>query len=254
MTTKRPFSDDFRPDIRQWLVWIPTALGIGVLVGILVTFGHLAFEPPQTRAENLLPEPVEAVLPSMVPVATATGASVKPRPSPDPSADPPPDPTRTPHETTPTPSAHDSAGGSTSHPAKPPPAPPATPSPSKRPPTTNPTKTNPPPAAPLTGRYRVLNSWDDGFIGEVLVGNDSDQPHDWTVKLRFPDGVGRLYASWVSGAPDATLTREGNTYVWRSGVPVDGWSQVPLQFQFSNRPGSGTWPSLCTANGADCRS
>jgi hypothetical protein len=71
------------------------------------------------------------------------------------------------------------------------------------------------------------------------------------VVLRFPDSVGPLYTSWVEGAPQATLTRSGQTYVWHSGVPVGGRSSVPLRFQFA-RHGGGMSPSLCTVNGIAC--
>lgn len=241
MNTQRPFTDDFRPDMRQWLVWIPTAIGIGLLLGILVTFGRLAFMPAPPGRESLLPEPVVAVLPSMTPVATSTPSSAAPRPSANPSP--------TPRETVPP--GHDSGRGRPPHKVTPVPGRPATPSPSKRPPRPKPTKTTPPETAAITGRYQVLNAWGEGFIGEVLIGNDSGQPRDWTVVLRFPDSVGRLYTSWVEGAPQATLTREGDTYVWHSGVPLGARSSVPLRFQFA-RQGSGMSPSLCTVNGTSC--
>jgi len=218
------------------MIWIPTAIGIGLLIGILVTFAQLAFVPPRTSETGPLPEPVVAVFPSMTPVATST-------PSP-----------RTPVSTSPTPratvpaAAHDRGRGASRGVTTPPVTPPGP----KRPPKPKPTWTHRPEAAQLTGQYEVLTEWEDGFIGGVLIGNDSDEPRDWVVELRFPDGVGRLDASWVAGAPEATMTRDGRTYVWHSGVPVGGRSSVPLRFQF-RRHGDGRSPALCTVNGTACR-
>ncbi|MFV2020944.1 cellulose binding domain-containing protein [Micromonospora sp. LOL_023] len=110
-----------------------------------------------------------------------------------------------------------------------------------------------PPADPhLSGRYRVLDKFGDGFIAEVLVVNSSGQGRDWTVTLRFPGNVGRLYAAWVEGAPQATMSRSGQDYVFTSGVPVAGHSSVPLRFHFERR-GGGTDPDRCAVNGVACR-
>lgn len=246
MHTQRPFSDDFRPDIRQWLMWIPSALGIGLLLGILVTFGQLAFLPPPPGKESRLPEPVVAVLPSLTPVATsssgaATGATASASPAP---------------QTTDRLAEHDSGrtnGRGSGREVRPSPGPPVSPAPSHRPPKPEPTRSHPsrPETAPVTRLYRVVNAWDDGFIGEVLVVNDSDAPRDWTVVLRFPDNVDRLYTSWVEGAPQATLTRVGRNYVWHSGAPVGARSSVPLRFQFARHDG-GNSPAICTADGTAC--
>lgn len=82
----------------------------------------------------------------------------------------------------------------------------------------------------MTGTYRVLNSYDDAFIAEVLVSNGGRTAVNWTVVLRFPGTVGRLITSWVESAPQASLTSSGQTYTWRSGVPVPAGSSVPLRF------------------------
>ncbi|MFY1699513.1 MULTISPECIES: cellulose binding domain-containing protein [unclassified Solwaraspora] len=121
--------------------------------------------------------------------------------------------------------------------------------------TTAPARTTPPapPANPeVIGQYRVLQQFGDAFIAEVLVVNTSRRDRDWTVTLRFPGNVGRLYAAWVEGAPQATLRQSGRDYIFTSGVPVAGNSSVPLRFHFERR-GHGSEPQRCAVNGAACR-
>ncbi|WP_326553035.1 cellulose binding domain-containing protein [Micromonospora sp. NBC_01813] len=146
-------------------------------------------------------------------------------------------------------------------PAPPSPTPSPTPTPvpatpAMPPPTTGPALSTvvPPPSADphLTGRYRVLDKFGDGFIAEVLVVNSSGQGRDWTVTLRFPGNVGRLYAAWVEGAPQATMSRSGQDYIFTSGVPVAGHSSVPLRFHFERR-GHGADPDRCAVNGVACQ-
>lgn len=130
-----------------------------------------------------------------------------------------------------------------------PPARPAAPSRAR--PSTAPRPT-PPPDAPVRGRYRVVDSFPDGFIGEVLVTNSSPRDRDWTVRLAFPGTVGDLRTSWVESAPQATLSTAGDTFVWSSGVPVAAGSTAVLRFHFA-RSGDDERPLSCTVNGTACR-
>ncbi|MFY1637777.1 hypothetical protein ACN27F_31650 [Solwaraspora sp. WMMB335] len=214
--------------------WVVVLSGLGVMIVIfLVATGCVSV---QSRAIGELPRQP----------ATAT-----PAPGPRPAASAPPVNT----------------GGQLVAAAPPPsgeailaPAPPS-PSPSTMPPappTTVPpaTSTAPPPAEPepdwkVLGQYRVMDQYHDAFIAEVLVMNTSRRDRDWTVTLRFPSNVGRLYAAWVDGAPQANLRRSGADYVFTSGVPVDGHSAVPLRFHFE-RHGRGAEPLHCVVNGAPC--
>lgn len=109
----------------------------------------------------------------------------------------------------------------------------------------------PPQRVDVTGRYRVMESFHDSFIGEVLVTNDGRAARQWTVELRFPGNVGGLRTSWVESAPQATLRRSGERYFWTSSVPVGAGSAVPLRFHF-DRSGGGDTPSECRTNGGRC--
>jgi hypothetical protein len=115
----------------------------------------------------------------------------------------------------------------------------------------SPARTTPTPPGPVTGRYRVVDSFEDGFIGEVRVSNASDRENDWVVRLRFPANVGELKASWVESAPQATLSRSGSWYVWSSEVPLSAHGQALLRFHYA-RSGPGDVPAACTVNGAAC--
>lgn len=131
------------------------------------------------------------------------------------------------------------------------------PAPVTRPPRSQPAAPTSQPAAPppersdVTGRYRVMSSYHDSFLGEVLVINRGRTDRQWTVELRFPENVGRLRTAWVESAPQATLRRSADRYIFTSTAPVAAGSSVPLRFHF-DRSGRGETPSECRANGTRC--
>ena len=96
----------------------------------------------------------------------------------------------------------------------------------------------------------MVQSFGDGFIGEVLIRNASGRDLDWRADLRFPD-ADRLITSWVESAPQATLTQSGDRFVWSSGVPVPAGGEVALRFHFG-RDGTVDRPASCLVNGTTC--
>jgi hypothetical protein len=118
--------------------------------------------------------------------------------------------------------------------APPPPSPAVSPSPSP-----SPSKKDD--RNDVTGRYRVLSSYGDSFIAEVLVTNASSGFRSWTVTLVFPDGV-----------PQPTLRRSGQRYTFTSAVPIPPKSSIELKFDFS-RSGRNNNPASCRTNGVTCR-
>jgi hypothetical protein len=201
------------------------ALRMAAVLALVLVAGVAGVLLARTRHEPAaLPPPPPPFLPApsapAAPPATAT-------------APVPPPTTRTPAATVP--ASVDRPDG-TSRPAS---------APRSRPPSAR------PPRPALTGTYRVVDSFDDGFIGEVLIANPTGQDRDWTVRLRFPDNVGELRTSWVESAPQATLRTEGDTFVWRSGVPAPAGGRVALRFHFA-RSGAGDRPVSCTVDGAAC--
>ena len=111
--------------------------------------------------------------------------------------------------------------------------------------------TSPAAVPTVTGHYRVTAPYDREFIGEVLVTNTGGQPENWVVELTFPDDVGDLRTSWVESQPQPTLTRSGDRYIWRSGVPVGPGASHALRFQYAHT-GTGGRPRSCTVNGSPC--
>ena len=211
------------PTLRELLPWVPSALGVMVLIALLiVAAGRFSAKPEQDRAV-----PPAPFLPVPAPTFTPPPPSLLPPASPSPSVSARPD-----RQVTAS----------------------ATPRPGRTATRTSPpsTTTAPAPApAAVSGRYRVVESFDDGFIGEVLIADEAGRDSDWRVELRFPAAVGDLITSWVESAPQATLRRSGAGYIWTSGVPVPARGQVALRFHFA-RSGTGDQPTSCTVNGQTC--
>jgi hypothetical protein len=213
--------------LRNLVPWLPTAVAVGFLLVSLVTVATVA-----VRGDAESPVPVRAAPPVLQSFAPQTPS---PAPSSAPSATPrgegaigvaePPrtGPSRVPEAQRSTP---ERARTSSAAPA---------PSTGKGP----------------TGTYRVLDSFDGGFIGEVLITNPARTETGWTVTLTMPETITGLVTSWVEGAPQATLDVDGRTYTWRSGVPEGAGSSVPLRFHV-NRDGGPERPARCTVNGTSC--
>ncbi|SCG64652.1 cellulose binding domain-containing protein [Micromonospora inositola] len=107
----------------------------------------------------------------------------------------------------------------------------------------------PPPVRPLeSGRYGVANTWDGGFMGEVLIVNADSTRRGWTVRLAFSEG--RIVAYWVAGAEGGSGSVFDGVLTYRSGVDLASGQSVPLRFQVENT--RTTRPELCTVNGSRC--
>ncbi|MFI9641511.1 cellulose binding domain-containing protein [Micromonospora sp. NPDC051925] len=109
----------------------------------------------------------------------------------------------------------------------------------------------PPPSSPMSGRFSVLDSWNnEAFIGEVLLRNGDRVSRPWTVRLVPPAGS-RLVTSWVEGAPQGSPRMSGGVFTYTSGVDVGPGATVPFRFHFENTGGS-IRPSRCTVDGTAC--
>jgi hypothetical protein len=220
--------------LRPAMPWVPTVLGVGALIALLLVAAAPFSDKPDPQF-GPAPQPFLPAEP-LIPVQGS--------PSAGPSAPQTSAATAAPGEGASAPSAERTTPVTATRPTTQPATRPTTARPA-------PTRTTQAPPATVTGRYRVVDSFGDGFIGEVLVGNGGGQSRDWTVRLRFPAHVGELITSWVESAPQATLTRSGSTYVWSSVAPVTAGGEAMLRFHF-RRSGTGDRPSACTVNGTGC--
>ncbi|MGV9214589.1 cellulose binding domain-containing protein [Micromonospora sp. RB23] len=107
----------------------------------------------------------------------------------------------------------------------------------------------PPPQQPpaVGGRYRVVQSFDGGFIGEVLIVNASGVDRGWTVRFEFAGG--RLVTTWVEGVPQGTVRQFDGGFTYVSGVDVPAGGSVALRFHLER---ASTTPRGCTVDGARC--
>ncbi|EEP70721.1 hypothetical protein MCAG_01048 [Micromonospora sp. ATCC 39149] len=207
--------------------WIVVSVGVVVMVVLLfVALGTYRTRGPVGEAfpapEWTMPQPT-MTLPTLPPTVsrsvTESPAPVvpglSPRSSPSPSTARPTKP-----DAIPTP-----GGGSRS---ASPPAPPAPP--------------------PFTGAYRVLETYNGAFIGEVLVRNESRSSQGWTVRMTFP--YANLVTAWIEGAPQGRISRSGDTWTFTSGADLNPGAAVPLRFHYDR-----TWatrPTACTVGNVGC--
>jgi hypothetical protein len=217
---KQASSFDFADGQRDGLVvWVPAIVGVGLLAGLLLAV--LAWTPVAgTSSPAARQRTAQATPPSAGPLIPQTPAA----------------PGRLP-----------SAGGRAT--LAPPrhirPAPP----PASRSAASNAPRTALP--ADVTGRYRVVDSYRTGFIGEVVISNASSGPRPWSVRLVVGSTVGVMRTFWVESQPQATLRRSGPAYIFTGSVPVAGRSAVVLRFQF-DRSGPDPEPVSCLTNGLTC--
>ncbi|MGC4755803.1 cellulose binding domain-containing protein [Micromonospora trifolii] len=99
----------------------------------------------------------------------------------------------------------------------------------------------------MTGRYRVVQSFDGGFIGEVAMVNTSARSRGWTVRLEFSGG--RLVTAWVEGVPQGTIRQSDDGFTYVSGVEVSPGGSVSLRFHMERASHT---PRECTVDGARC--
>ncbi|MEV4656333.1 cellulose binding domain-containing protein [Micromonospora sp. NPDC049301] len=99
----------------------------------------------------------------------------------------------------------------------------------------------------VSGRYRVVQSFDGGFIGEVLIVNAAGEDRGWTVRLDFAGG--RLVTAWVEGVPQGTVRQSDDGFTYASGVRVPAGGSASLRFHWERASSS---PQVCTVDGVRC--
>jgi endoglucanase len=97
--------------------------------------------------------------------------------------------------------------------------------------------------------YRVPNTWNGGFTGDVAITNLGDRIDGWRLQWSFPSGQ-QVTASWnadvVSSGSAATATNVSYNPVIQTGATVS--------FGFNaNVSGANVDPTSFTLNGVECR-
>ncbi|MEH1102602.1 cellulose-binding protein [Micromonospora sp. CPCC 205561] len=207
--------------------WIVVSVGVLVMVVLLaIALGAYRGRGPAFDAQPG-PPPL-SLLPEPPPTATTPAATTRPS------------------RATPTPPTR----AATARPTPGRPTPARSPSPSPTPAGGDETALVAPPASappPVSGRYRVVESYADGFVGEVLVSNASSTGRPWAARLTFPDG--RLGSAWLEGAPQGTAQRIDDGFTYRSGQDLAGGASARLRF-YVESPQSR--PTTCTVEGRGC--
>ncbi|MFJ8582979.1 cellulose binding domain-containing protein [Micromonospora sp. NPDC093277] len=209
--------------------WIVVSIGVIVMVVLLVVALGAA-RGRRTYADGTPPEPVMP-LPEL---STAATTSSPPRPdgTPVPRGPSPESPVVLPGRPTPSLSAGATAGSR------------AAPS-SAAPPAARIASSEP---SPVTGRYREVERFHGGFIGEVLLVNSGDRPSGWTVTLSFPRG--RLTSSWVESAEQGTASFADGVFTYRSRVDLAPGASVALRFHIEKTGDS--QPASCLVGTMEC--
>lgn len=99
----------------------------------------------------------------------------------------------------------------------------------------------------MTGRYRVVDTFDGGFIGEVLIRNTTADRRGWTVRLTYSGG--RFVTAWVENTEQGTATLIEGGFTYRSGVDVAPGGTARLRFHMER---TGSSPTACTVDGLPC--
>jgi hypothetical protein len=206
----------------SYLPWIPAIVGLGIVASLLLAV--LLLRPAggtdtPTAGRVTTPAVQPPAAPVLTPVPPSPSASVTPR-SVSPRPRSPAAPSRVATVATATRSAVAGAP-----------------------------RTVPP--ADVTGRYRVVSTYQMEFIAEVLVSNAWGSPRHWSVQLRFGSNVGTLRAFWVNAQEQPSMRRSGDSYIFTSSVPLAARSSAALRMRF-DRWGPNIMPESCTTNGLTC--
>jgi hypothetical protein len=175
--------------IEALLPWAPVLVGIGILIGFIVSVFVLPVgNPSKPGFPDLAGPPI--VPPEPTEPADEEQADQGPRYL--------------------VPEAYEVQYSPTPSPSPPPPPPPAF-------------------DPGLIGKYKVEQLYGDVFIAAVVIVNESDQAAGWTVELAYGRDVGRLNTFWVDGTAQPGLETVDERYVFTSAEDVPAGSAVALK-------------------------
>ncbi|MFI5839987.1 cellulose binding domain-containing protein [Catenuloplanes sp. NPDC051500] len=101
--------------------------------------------------------------------------------------------------------------------------------------------------AGLGARYVLGSTWGEGFVSNLVIGNDTGAPTTWQVRLTYPANVEIA----VTGFWNATASVSGATLVLDGG-PLAADGEVQAGFQATKNTPAQVNPTSCTINGSPC--
>ena len=211
--------------------WILVSIG-GVAMMVLLVIAAGAYRAPGPGFDPVPPGPPAVAVPIPAERASSAGqAGTEPPPPAMPGLSP---------RRTDRPSPSSSASRTPEPPAAMPP--PHTTAPPPAPPSA-------PPAAPppLEARYQVLQTFPNGFIGEVSIRNASRGDLGWVARVEYPGG--RVVTAWLEGVPQGTFRDRRGTLTYRSGPDLAAGSTVLLRFHIES---AHPRPAGCAVSGRSC--
>jgi hypothetical protein len=178
--------------IEALLPWAPVLVGIGILIGFIISIFVLPVSgPSQPAFPNLGAPPV--------------------LPPPEPAEGPPGEPAGLSPRSM-VPEAYEVQYSPTPAAPPPPPAPEFDPG--------------------VTGKYKLDEVYGDVFIGAVIVTNESGEAAGWTAELAFGGDVGELNTFWVDGTSQPSLQQVDDRFLFTSTQDVPPESSVLLKMHF----------------------
>ncbi|WP_431727460.1 cellulose binding domain-containing protein [Verrucosispora sp. TAA-831] len=129
-------------------------------------------------------------------------------------------------------------------------SPPAVSTPEPSPSAPSPPRSSAAPAAkpaPIEARYRVMDTFQGGFIAEVLIRNTSRSDLGWVARVEYAGG--RVVTAWLEGVPQGTFDGRRGTLTYRSGPDLSAEASVALRFHIEFADPS---PRNCSVSGRAC--
>ncbi|WP_223884232.1 cellulose binding domain-containing protein [Micromonospora craniellae] len=101
--------------------------------------------------------------------------------------------------------------------------------------------------APFEARYQVMNTFQGGFIAEVLIRNTARSDQGWVARVEYSGG--RVVTAWLEGVPQGTFSGRRGTLTYRSGPDLAAGATVALRFHIEFADPS---PVSCAVSGRAC--
>jgi glucose/arabinose dehydrogenase len=103
-------------------------------------------------------------------------------------------------------------------------------------------------AAGCSVSYKVINQWQDGFVGDVTISNTGPALSGWTLAWTF-GGNQRVTNAWNTALTQSGASVAARNVGWNASLPSGGSVNFGFQATYS---GSNPVPTSFTLNGTAC--